>query len=163
MSGDFVKVRRPPIQADLKPLPGFNAVLVGANREPSAFATPVGRNTAVVGRCVSLLRTPSAVIRIRVNASMSVLPIRIPSANTIRSRHVDPGGVQEGSRGLSEATPPEDGPPHAHEPRKGFQTARFKGMTMGACPNAVAWSAAVDGGRLRIRIGPAFASDWTCG
>ena len=39
-----------------------------------------------------------------------------PSANTIRSRHVDPGGVQEGSRGLSEATPPEHGPPHARTP-----------------------------------------------
>ena len=76
---------------------------------------------------VDAIESPFPVIRIHANALMSVLPIRIPSANTIRSRHVDPGGVQEGSRGLSEATPPEHAPRTRANPGWGSRTRASTG------------------------------------
>ncbi len=39
------------------------------------------------------IKSSSPIIPIHANASAPVIPIRIPSANIIRSRHVDPGGV----------------------------------------------------------------------
>ncbi len=50
-------------------------------------------------------------------------PFTVASPQAVRSRHVVPEGVPEGSRGFRNAVPPERDPQIGPEPREGFQTA----------------------------------------
>ena len=111
---------------------------------------------------VDAIESPFPVIRIHANALMSVLPIRIPSANTIRSRHVDPGGVQEGSRGLSEATPPEHAPRTRANPGWGSRTRASTGRhrVSGSLVSRCKWGWVRERAALsRVRTAPAVVID----
>ena len=50
-------------------------------------------------------------------------PFTVASPPAVRSRHVVPEGVSEGSRGFRNAVPPERDPHIGPEPREGFQTS----------------------------------------